>query len=429
MPITATFLTSGTRGVSSSASETTASISPTGNRLIVAFVEGTNDIGGSAVIPTLSGNGLTWVEIAHAIAGARGLSAFRAMGASPSSGAVTIDFGGDAQDSCAWIICEFDGVATGGENGSGAVRQPLTVAAPTGTSATVTLGAFADPANGTCGGFYHTAQESVAAGSGFTEIAEITGGSPARVLQVEWRNDNDTTVDASWPTSTSNNLGIAFEIVAAVVESKPPGIIGPALHGLRPFSQVAPTLAAFHHQQLRAWGGPLNPAQAFFVYPRPGPDTYFLTMAGSTAPAGTVALTRSKSLTGTTTPTGTVLRLAQRVSVGSTSPTGALVKLAQRAMAGATTPAGALTPTAYRVRTLTGTVTPVGTILRTTTRLLSGQLSPSGVALRGLMRVLSGGIAPTGRVFRPRLQRLRLSVGIDRPAIAVGVEDVGNVGS
>jgi hypothetical protein len=58
--ITATDLTRGGSS-SSSSSYTTASITPSANRLVLAWV--TNDRWSSPDIPTLSGNGLTWVQV------------------------------------------------------------------------------------------------------------------------------------------------------------------------------------------------------------------------------------------------------------------------------------------------------------------------------------------------------------------------------
>src|SRR3990167_9125246 len=67
---------------------TTASITPTANALVIAVVHGRR-ASGDMPSPTLSGNGLTWVEIGNDdIGGNRQTAMFRAMVASPSAGAV-----------------------------------------------------------------------------------------------------------------------------------------------------------------------------------------------------------------------------------------------------------------------------------------------------------------------------------------------------
>src|SRR5260221_1561104 len=96
MAVAITNLTSGTAGSVSSVN--TASISPAGNKLILVSV-GNMVNSGTVNIPTVSGDGLTFVQINTQ----RGQSntwcttIFRAMVASPSSGALTIDFAGQSQ--------------------------------------------------------------------------------------------------------------------------------------------------------------------------------------------------------------------------------------------------------------------------------------------------------------------------------------------
>lgn len=191
---------------------TTASISPTANRLVLAAIANWPNVG-SAASPTVTGNGLTWVQVA-AIAIGTGymLTLFRAMGSSPTSGIVSADFGATVQGRCHIIIDEISGVNTGGTNGSGAVVQSTSALVSSQTSATLTLGAFAAVINGTYGCFYANNSEGQTPGSGFTTGAITTVVTES--MQSEWRADNDTSVDASW-AAASNAVGIAAEIKAA----------------------------------------------------------------------------------------------------------------------------------------------------------------------------------------------------------------------
>src|SRR5687767_13823040 len=134
MAVTATALTGAMNNVDQS-SYATASITPTANRLILCFVQSRAS---SAAVPTLTGCGLTWVQVstgANSTTALR-LTLFRAMGAAPSTGALTIDFGGQVQANCSWSVVEFDGVDTSGTNGSGAIVQASAINEVTGTSNT-----------------------------------------------------------------------------------------------------------------------------------------------------------------------------------------------------------------------------------------------------------------------------------------------------
>jgi len=184
------------------------------------------------VDPAVSGNGLTWVKVGSVNYDASGttdratLFLFRSMGASPSSGAITIDWTTSVTlANAAWSLDEFDGVDTSGTNGSGAVIQPTTNSTTAATSLIVTLpGAFGDAVNNAAYGcFSHQNAEVTTPGSGFAELADVNtaSGGKSLCLETEWRLGQDLTVDASWVTSNRPG-GIAVEIKAAVADVVPP---------------------------------------------------------------------------------------------------------------------------------------------------------------------------------------------------------------
>lgn len=217
MAVTAALLTEGESSVDAT-SYVTASITPGANRLILAAVANTRATIPAA--PTLSGNGLTWVEVVTfdypAVATVR-VSLFRAMGAAPSAGAVTIDLDVLTHTGCHWAILEFDGVDTGGTNGSAAVVQNAINEVDAGaTSLTVTLAAFGSADNATFGMFQHSRNEGKTPGAGFTELSDNFHATPGSGMETEWRADNDTSVDASW-VNLAGAGGIAIEIKAAAV--------------------------------------------------------------------------------------------------------------------------------------------------------------------------------------------------------------------
>lgn len=196
-------------------SYSTASITPGANKLILAAVM--NTYTSTATLPTLTGNGLTWVQVATVLmgAGSRGrVTLFRAMGASPSAGAVTADYGGVVQTSCLIQVIEIDGIDTSGTHGSGAIVQSPTNNGSGVTSLTVTLAAFASANNGAFAAFGLRNNATVTPDTGWTEIYDANVTTPNTALETQWRADNDTTAVAT-PSTASDMGGIAVELKAA----------------------------------------------------------------------------------------------------------------------------------------------------------------------------------------------------------------------
>lgn len=218
MAITASNLISGSDSGAAASSFTTASITPSANKLILLSVTARRGDSTQPVAPTVTGNGLTWVEIAEIYWDTTSTSRkstflFRAMGASPSSGAVTMDFGTQSINLPNWIVDEITGMDTSGTNGSGAIVQSATNKNEAGATLTVTLAAFSSANNATYGSF---GGDSFGAGSsvgtGYTQLGS-TDGATTTAGVTEFRSDNDTSVDVTF--STASLGGIAIEIKAA----------------------------------------------------------------------------------------------------------------------------------------------------------------------------------------------------------------------
>ena len=193
---------------------TTASITPTARRLVLAYIGGSG-VGVASPAPTLAGNGLTWVQVAtiefNVIATPISrLTLFRALGAAPSSGAVTITFSA-TQDACLWGIVEVSNVDNGGTNGSAAIVQSATNRADAAAALTVTLAAYANANNGAVSGFSHDYLAGITPDTGWTEIHDITG------LETQWRANNDTTAVATFASGTHDIAGIAVEIKTVTI--------------------------------------------------------------------------------------------------------------------------------------------------------------------------------------------------------------------
>ena len=169
--ITRTLLTAG--GFNSSngnADYKTTSFTPASNALILATVR-FQLTAGTPATPILTGNGLTWVEVAGVnfstiATPLKRISVFRALGASPTTGPLTINIGRASQGNAGWVVEQFTGVDTSGTNGSGAIVQSGTNASDTSASS-ITLSAFGSTSNLGFGGF----------GAGTTGLSPSTGFS------------------------------------------------------------------------------------------------------------------------------------------------------------------------------------------------------------------------------------------------------------
>lgn len=212
----------GAASAANAASYATGSITPTANRLILAAVGSSQAGSGATAIPTLSGNGVTWAQIAtiqssDAALGRR-VTLFRALHAGPSAGAVTIDFGGVNQGRCAWSIVEWSDIDTSGTNGSGAIVQAVTASDTTGTAGTATLAAFGDAVNNAAYSAITTGgggADTITPEGGFTELHQVQPTAEAQRLETMWRlGGADLTPAPSWVASLQW-AQIAVEIKAA----------------------------------------------------------------------------------------------------------------------------------------------------------------------------------------------------------------------
>lgn len=205
------------------ATYTTASITPTANALVLAWVRSAQ-VGG-APVPTLTGNGLTWVQVATVPYGTIAspvsrLTLFRAMGASPTPGAVSIAFGA-TQLGATWAIVELTGAEPGGTAGSAAIVQSATNRVDGSPSSfTVTLAAYAATVNAGVAGFAWGSGTAATPGAGWTELSEqVVGSLPNMGTQTEWNTTNDTTADITGLAAASNLAGIAVEVARASARS------------------------------------------------------------------------------------------------------------------------------------------------------------------------------------------------------------------
>lgn len=200
----------------------TASVTPASNKLqLLACV--TRHGSATPNTPTASGCSLTWVAITNThfdtSGSQRKLTLFRAMGSSPSTGAITIDYAGQTQTGQAWALIEVTGADTSGTDGSGAIVQSKANQNTTGTvnTLTVTLDSSPDANNGifACFGI-GDGTLTFSPGSGFTELTDQANGAEANLAMTTMYDaaGGDTTADTTM-TGNSEVGGIAVEIKIA----------------------------------------------------------------------------------------------------------------------------------------------------------------------------------------------------------------------
>lgn len=215
--ITASHKTTGGSGFGSFTSQQTAEITVTAGRLVMVAAGASHEtVGNAAVKPTVSGLGATWVEVDSVAFGGGDrfqVALYRTVIPSTITGQITVA-ASSAMGVLMWTVVEFNGTKTTGTQGADAVVQavPSETGSTLGTSASVTLSAFAHTDNATFGVLMHGGSSgSVAPGTGFLELGEVSDG---RTMQSMWQAGNDTSVDWSWAGNQASGA-IAVELAAA----------------------------------------------------------------------------------------------------------------------------------------------------------------------------------------------------------------------
>ncbi len=220
MAVSVANLTSGATAIGSHTSATTASVTPSANKLLLLSVSSRTNITADPNIPTITGNGLTWVQVAtllwDATSGSRKRTTiYRALGASPSSGTIVIDLGGQVQTNIIWILDEFSGMDATGSDGANAIVQVVSQLGGT-TSRSLTMAAFASATNATYGSHVNANGPATAtAGTGFTLVKNQTSSDTAGATQ--FQAVEDTSITLTWNVSAGEYGDIGIEIKEASV--------------------------------------------------------------------------------------------------------------------------------------------------------------------------------------------------------------------
>lgn len=216
MAVTSAHLTTGSSTTNAS-SYATASITPAANRLVLLA---TLVSVGASPTPTITvtGNGLTWVQVDTTVAAARTVVVFRAMGASPTAGAVTI--AGTSLTSCLWSIVQFDGVDTSGTNGSGAIAQSFNSKPANTNNLSEAFPTTPAAGNGGFAGVGNAVQELPVGGAGWT-TQNTSQSAPTSGLAGLHAASSPAAVTATWTTSSSPFV-VGVEVAAAAAGPSAP---------------------------------------------------------------------------------------------------------------------------------------------------------------------------------------------------------------
>jgi hypothetical protein len=164
--------------------------------------------------PTVTGNGLTWVNVGTVtVSTIHRLTLFGANATGSSAGATTTDFAGQSQVWCMGVFAHVTGVDLSG-GVAAAFVQVATNSTASGTSLTVPLAAAGNANNRPFAVFFRNFNETVTARPNWTELDSQNGGGAGRWMESQYRDVFETSASVSMFTGSAI-LGIAVELKAA----------------------------------------------------------------------------------------------------------------------------------------------------------------------------------------------------------------------
>jgi hypothetical protein len=204
---------------------TTASITPTGSRLIFVVINAYRATGSTQPnVPAVTGNGITYTlvkaqDVDEAGTDRTTLFVFRGMAAAPSTGAVTIDFAGTSIDKISWIIDQSDANVdiSSGDGGSAIVAGNINGVISTSTVTTQSC-AFTQTMRAGNSCYFANAIQNTDAQTpraSWTELADVTTITTA-ALETQYFAGTDTAGSSTW-TNASRAGSIAIEVTPAAV--------------------------------------------------------------------------------------------------------------------------------------------------------------------------------------------------------------------
>lgn len=212
MPVSGANLTASVSA--SGSSYVTASCSFGAERLAIVAVR--NARASNPTQPTLSGGDRTWTAMLSVLfsSNQHRLTVFYSYSEAPSSGALTISFGGVSQVNCGWVVDEYSAVTPASPPPLLQISPPVSSTSPGGASLLLGFGAYGSTLNGAAAYFAGSSVglSALPGVDGWTETAESTSGSTG-AIQGQWSATTQTFAGVTWSGSTAD-AGIAFELDA-----------------------------------------------------------------------------------------------------------------------------------------------------------------------------------------------------------------------
>ena len=211
MTVTQTVLTGGS-STTDGTSFQTATITPAANNLILLCISGQS---ASAMNPVISGNGLTWVLIGNTSTGANVRTTFlyRAMGASPTAGKITIS-DSVTYTQLLWTVVQCGGVDTSGTNGSGAIVQSITGSQTAVTSFSTSLVSAITAGNASLAVVGCNNAVTISAGTNWTSIDQESQTSQTQGQMVEFAAAGQQACSGTFSASATSFV-VGVEIKAS----------------------------------------------------------------------------------------------------------------------------------------------------------------------------------------------------------------------
>lgn len=205
----------------------TASHTPPTSGVIAAAVF--NRIANPGNVPTLSGWGITWTQVATLSVdpgAAHRITWFLADATGATTGAVTADFAGETQLSCDISFIHI----TASLDISGGVLAAVVQAPPTngtGTGGTITFAAAGHADNRPIAAWFHQANEATTEDANWVAADDLAGTGPARDIHTGYDDNGFTNPTVSWATSSAY-IGLGLELKAQVATPLAPPFDAPA---------------------------------------------------------------------------------------------------------------------------------------------------------------------------------------------------------
>lgn len=191
---------------------------PQANELVLVQVS----MRGQSIVPSLSGNGLTFVEITRKddVQGVGRVIVFRAMSASPSTGQITVTVTGNTKPVAA-IAIRVSGADTSGTNGSGAIEATATaeVGSVDNNDLKVDITTLTNGARAIAVSYARLADITLPSGEVAIDINYSAGSGGDNVRASAWYEDTPTA--GTITLGADNDLSSAREWAVIAVGIKP----------------------------------------------------------------------------------------------------------------------------------------------------------------------------------------------------------------